>query len=76
MSALLRTAGIAQRVNGGRYGSVLAAERARRRHYRTRAGVQADFLDRIEPHYNRQRRHGYRGGLSPVELEQRTVTSS
>ena len=53
--------------------SLLKRERIYRRHYRTRDEARADIFDYIERFYNRQRRHGYVGDLSPVEFENRTL---
>ena len=53
--------------------SLLKRERVYRRHYRTREEARADIFDYIERFYNRQRRHGYVGDLSPVEFENRTM---
>ncbi len=53
--------------------SLLKRERVRRNKYRTRAEARADIFDYIERFYNRQRRHGYLGNLSPVEYEKRTM---
>ena len=49
--------------------SLLKRERIRRRTYPTRAEAKADVFDYIERFYNRRRRHGYLGYLSPVEFE-------
>ena len=51
----------------------LKRERVRRRKYRTRDEARADVFDYIERFYNRQRRHGYVGNISPVEFEERTL---
>ena len=51
----------------------LKRERTRRRKYRTREEARADVFDYIERFYNRQRRHGYVGNISPTEFEERTV---
>ena len=51
----------------------LKRERVRRRKYRTREEARADVFDYIERFYNRQRRHGYVGNISPVEFEERTL---
>jgi putative transposase len=40
--------------------------------YRTRAEARADVFEYIECFYNRKRRHGYLGNISPVEFEKRT----
>ena len=50
----------------------LKRERTRRRTYRTRDEARADVLDYIERFYNRKRRHGYVGNISPVRYEKRT----
>jgi putative transposase len=51
----------------------LKRERTRRRKYRTRDEARADVFDYIERFYNRERRHGYVGNISPVEFEERTL---
>ena len=51
----------------------LKRERTKRRKYRTRDEARADVFDYIERFYNRKRRHGYVGNISPVEFEERTV---
>jgi putative transposase len=53
--------------------ATLKRERVKRRKYRTRDQAKADVFDYIERFYNRQRRHGYVGNISPVEFEERTV---
>jgi putative transposase len=40
--------------------------------YRTREEARADVFEYIECFYNRKRRHGYLGNISPVEFENRT----
>ncbi len=40
--------------------------------YRTREEARADVFDYIECFYNRKRRHGYLGNISPAEFEKRT----
>ena len=50
----------------------LKRERTRRRKYQTREQARADVFDYIERFYNRQRRHGYVGNISPTEFEERT----
>jgi len=50
----------------------LKRERVRRRKYRTRDEARADVFDYIERFYNRKRRHGYVGNISPAEFEERT----
>lgn len=51
----------------------LKRERIKRRKYRTRDEARADVFDYIERFYNRQRRHGYVGNISPVAFEERTM---
>ncbi len=51
----------------------LKRERTKRRKYRTRDQARADVFDYIERFYNRKRRHGYVGNISPVEYEKRTL---
>jgi len=51
----------------------LKRERTKRRKYRTRDEARADVFDYIERFYNRKRRHGYVGNISPVHYENRTL---
>ena len=51
----------------------LKRERTNRRNYRTRGEARADVFDYIERFYNRKRRHGYVGNISPVQFENRTM---
>ena len=51
----------------------LKRERVKRRKYCTRDDAKADVFDYIERFYNRERRHGYVGNISPAEFEERTV---
>jgi putative transposase len=51
----------------------LKRERTRRNKYRTRDEARADVFDYIERFYNRKRRHGYVGNISPVLFENRTL---
>jgi len=51
----------------------LKRERTRQRKYATRAEARADVFDYIERFYNRKRRHGYVGNISPAEFEERTM---
>jgi putative transposase len=51
---------------------LLKRERVNRVRYRTREEARADLFDYIEVFYNRKRRHGYVGNISPVEFEQKT----
>ena len=48
---------------------VLKRERVNRVNYRTRADAQSDVFEYIEVFYNRKRRHGYLGNISPVAFE-------
>jgi len=51
----------------------LKRERTKRKKYRTRDEARADVFDYIERFYNRERRHGYVGNISPAEFEERTL---
>ena len=51
----------------------LKRERIKRRKYRTRDEARADVFDYIERFYNRKRRHGTIGNISPVQFEKRTM---
>jgi len=51
----------------------LKRERTKRRKYRTRDQARADVFDYIERFYNRKRRHGTIGNISPVQFEKRTM---
>ena len=51
----------------------LKRERTKRRNYRTRDEARSDVFDYIERFYNRKRRHGYVGNISPVQFENRTM---
>ena len=53
--------------------ATLKRERIKRRKYRTRDAARADIFDYIERFYNRERRHGYVGNISPVQHEERTL---
>ncbi len=53
--------------------SLLKRERIRRRTYQTREEAKADVFDYIERFYNRRRRHGYLGYVSPVEFENQAM---
>jgi putative transposase len=53
--------------------ATLKRERTKRRKYRTRDAARADIFDYIERFYNRERRHGYVGNISPVQYEDRTL---
>jgi len=52
--------------------AILKRERINRRKYRTRDEARADVFDYIERFYNRKRRHGTIGNISPVEFEKQT----
>lgn len=52
---------------------LLKRERVNRTRYRTREEARADIFDYIEVFYNRRRRHGYLGNISPVDFEQQSV---
>jgi putative transposase len=52
---------------------LLKRERVNRVRYRTREEARADVFEYIEIFYNRERRHGYLGNISPAEFEQRTI---
>jgi transposase InsO family protein len=54
---------------------LLKRERVNRVRYRTRDEARADLFDYIEVFYNRQRRHGYLGNISPADFEQRSAGS-
>jgi putative transposase len=52
---------------------LLKRERVNRVRYRTRDEARADVFDYIEVFYNRQRRHGYLGNISPADFENKTA---
>ena len=54
---------------------LLKRERVNRSRYRTREEARADIFDYIEVFYNRKRRHGYLGNISPVDFEKRSTGS-
>ncbi len=54
---------------------LLKRERVNRTKYRTRDEARADIFDYIKVFYNRKRRHGYLGNISPVDHEKRTTGS-
>jgi putative transposase len=54
---------------------LLKRERVNRTRYRTRDEARADVFDYIEVFYNRKRRHGYLGNISPVDFEERSAGS-
>jgi putative transposase len=47
----------------------LKKERIKKRIYKTRDLARADVFDYIEMFYNRTRRHGHLGGVSPEAFE-------
>ena len=54
---------------------LLKRERANRVRYRTRDEARADLFEYIEVFYNRKRRHGYLGKVSPADFEERSAGS-
>ena len=54
---------------------LIKRERINRKRYRTREQARADIFDYIEVFYNRKRRHGYLGNISPVDFEARSTGS-
>ncbi len=54
---------------------VLKRERVNRIRYRTRDEARADLFEYIEVFYNRKRRHGYIGNVSPADFEERSAGS-
>ena len=48
---------------------LLKRERIRRKIYADREAARQDIFDYIELFYNSKRRHGYAGGVAPVEFE-------
>ncbi len=54
---------------------LLKRERVNRVRYRTRDEARADLFDYIEVFYNRKRRHGYLGNISPADFEKRSTGS-
>ena len=52
---------------------VLKRERVNRVRYRTRDEARADLFEYIEVFYNRKRRHGYLGNISPADFEERSA---
>ena len=51
---------------------LLKRERVNRVRYRTRDEARADVFEYIECFYNRKRRHGYLGNISPAAFEKQT----
>ena len=54
---------------------LLKRERVNRVRYRTRDEARADLFEYIEVFYNRKRRHGYLGNVSPVDFEEQSAGS-
>ena len=54
---------------------LLKRERVNRVRYRARNQARADVFDYIEVFYNRKRRHGYLGNVSPADFEERSTGS-
>jgi putative transposase len=50
---------------------LMKRERVNRTRYLTRDEAKADIFDYIERFYNRKRRHGYLGNISPSTFEER-----
>jgi putative transposase len=50
----------------------LKRERVIRVRYRSREEARADLFEYIEVFYNRKRRHGYLGNISPVDFEKKS----
>ena len=50
---------------------ILKRERVNRNDYLTRDDATQDIFDYIECFYNRKRRHGYLGNISPAAFEER-----
>jgi putative transposase len=50
---------------------LLKRERVNRNYYLTRDDAKQDIFDYIECFYNRKRRHGYLGNISPAVFEER-----
>jgi putative transposase len=55
--------------------AILKRERVNRVRYRTREEARADLFEFIEILYNRKRRHGYLGNISPENFETRKTGS-
>jgi putative transposase len=53
----------------------LKRERVNRVRYRTRDQARADVFEYIEVFYNRKRRHGYLGYISPEDFETQSIGS-
>jgi len=50
---------------------LMKRERVNRTRYLTRDEARDDIFDYIERFYNRKRRHGYLGNISPATFEKR-----
>jgi putative transposase len=50
---------------------ILKRERVNRNYYVTREDAKQDIFNYIECFYNRKRRHGYLGNISPAAFEER-----
>ena len=55
---------------------LLKRERVYRRRYRTRQEARTDLFDYIERFYNRKRRHGSAGRMSPLNYEEFTLNQT
>jgi putative transposase len=53
--------------------SLLTRERGNRVSCRTRDEARADLFEYIEVFYNRKRRHGYLGNISPDDFEEQST---
>lgn len=54
---------------------LMKRERSNRKRYKTRDEARADIFDYIEVFYNRKRRHGYIGNVSPAAFEEMSAGS-
>ena len=54
---------------------LLKRERVNRVRYQTREEARADLFEYIEVFYNRKRRHGYLGNVSPADFEEQSAGS-
>ena len=54
---------------------LLKRERVNRVRYRNRDEARADIFEYIEVFYNRKRRHGYLGNVSPADFEELSAGS-
>ncbi len=54
---------------------LLKRERVNRVSYRTQEAARADLFEYIEVFYNRKRRHGYLGNISPDDFERQSAGS-